>query len=122
MAWEFDSNKPIYIQIVNEIKIKIIAGDIPVGSKLDSVRELSQKAGVNPNTMQRALVTLEKEGLVYSQRTTGRYVTDDEELIKKMREEYARQKIEGFMKDLSKLGYQKQELFELIKSYIGELN
>jgi DNA-binding transcriptional regulator YhcF (GntR family) len=122
MPWEFDSNKPIYMQIVNEIKIKIIAGHIAKGSKLDSVRDLSAKAGVNPNTMQRALAELEKEELVYSQRTTGRYVTEDEALIHKIRDEYAKEKIQEAINDLSKLGYENKELLSLIKSYLGELN
>ncbi len=120
MAWEFDNSKPIYIQLVDELKLRIISGMMPIGSKLDSVRDLAEEAGVNPNTMQRALAELEREKLVFSQRTSGRYVTDDIELIQKMRKDFAHQKIDELTTALLQLGYTKKELVELITAFLGE--
>ena len=79
MSFEFDNNKPIYLQLVDIIKLKIISKELKPGSKLSSVRDMAQEFGVNPNTMQRALSELERENLLYSQRTSGRFVTDNEE-------------------------------------------
>ena len=75
MAWTFKDDRPIYSQLVEQIKIKIISGEWELGSRLSSVRELAEQAGVNPNTMQRALAELERDGLVHSKRTSGRFVT-----------------------------------------------
>ena len=86
MAWQFDSGRPIYTQLLEQIRILIISGRYPAGSKLPSVRDLAAESSVNPNTMQRALAELERSGLIYSQRTSGRFVTEDEELVKKMKE------------------------------------
>lgn len=120
MAWEFDNSKPIYIQLVDELKLRIISGMMPIGSKLDSVRDLAEEAGVNPNTMQRALAELEREKLVFSQRTSGRYVTDDTELIKIMRKSFAEEKINELTTALLQLGYTKKELVKLITTFLGE--
>ncbi len=115
MSWEFDSNKPIYIQLVESLKLKIISGQLAAGSKLNSVRDLAEEAGVNPNTMQRALQEIERENLVYSQRTSGRFVTDNMEHIKSMRSEYATAKINEVTAALLQLGYTKNELLTLIE-------
>lgn len=120
MAWEFDNSKPIYIQLIDELKLRIISGMIPIGSKLASVRELAEEAGVNPNTMQRALAELERDQLVFSQRTSGRYVTDDRELIKTIRRNFAEQKINELATTLLQLGYTKNELMKLITKCLGE--
>lgn len=77
MAWELDSDRPIFIQIVERIQMEIISGKYSPGDKLPSVRELAAVAAVNPNTMQKALTELERTGLVYSQRTSGRFITED---------------------------------------------
>ena len=79
MGWDFETDRPIYIQIMEKIQLLILAGVYPVGAKLPSVRDLAQQAAVNPNTMQRALAQLEEEGLVITQRTSGRFVTENEE-------------------------------------------
>ena len=79
MRWEFSNDAPIYTQLIQQIKVGIVAGVFPPGERLPSVRELATEAGVNPNTMQRALAELERDGLVYSQRTAGRFVTEDKE-------------------------------------------
>ena len=115
MPWDFDNSKPIYIQLVEELKLKIISGQLETGSKLDSVRDLAEQAGVNPNTMQRALAELERDQLVYTQRTSGRFVTENMELIKAMRNQYATTKITEVTTALLQLGYTKEELLELIE-------
>ena len=90
MSEQFDSSRPIYAQLVERLKARILAGTYPPGGHLDSVRDLAAAAGVNPNTMQRALAQLETEGLVRTERTSGRYVTEDTELIEQLRTEAAR--------------------------------
>ena len=97
MAWTFKDDRPIYSQLVEQIKIKIISGEWELGSRLSSVRELAEQAGVNPNTMQRALAELERDGLVHSKRTSGRFVTEDENMIKNVREAVAAENIAAFM-------------------------
>ena len=122
MDWNIDNNKPIYIQLVDKLKSKIISGEIPPGAKLESVRNLAEDAEVNPNTMQKALVELEREELVYSKRTSGRFVTDNEERIKRMREEVANREIENLMLILKELGYSEEEIINLIINNIkGEI-
>ena len=115
MSWTFDNDKPIYIQLIDLIRFKIISGEFSIGEKLSSVRELAEEAGVNPNTMQKALVELEKQGLVYTQRTTGRFVTEDKNHIKAVRDEYATLKIKELTSALLKLGYEHEELLILLK-------
>lgn len=119
MTWEFDNNKPIYLQLVDILKFKIISGELGLGSKLNSVRDMAEEAGVNPNTMQRALAELERDNLVYSQRTSGRFVTDDEERIKAMREEVAKIEIQSLKAILIKLGYKNEELHDVIIKSLG---
>ncbi len=121
MTWEFDNNKPIYLQLLDIFKFKIISGELPAGSKLSSVRDMAEEAGVNPNTMQKALAELERENLVYSQRTSGRFVTDDEEKIKSMREEVANIEIKSLSEILIKLGYEKNELVAVITKSLEEV-
>lgn len=110
MPWNFDASAPIYLQLVEKLKLEIISGSPAAGEKLASVRDLSQEAGVNPNTMQRALSELERENLIYSERTSGRYVTEDEELIRMMRQEIAQEKIRHLLDDLTQLGFSGKEL------------
>ena len=122
MDWNIDNNKPIYIQLVDKLKSKIISGEIPPGAKLESVRNLAEDAEVNPNTMQKALVELEREELVYSKRTSVRFVTDNEERIKRMREEVANREIENLKLILKELGYSEEEIINLIINNIkGEI-
>ena len=122
MEWELDNNKPIYIQLVEHLKLKIISGEIKIGSKLETVRALAEDAEVNPNTMQKALTELERQGLVYSPRTKGRFVTDDKEKIKAMKEEIANVEINTLKVTLEKLGYDRDEMLKLITENLkGEL-
>lgn len=120
MPWDFDNSKPIYIQLVEELKLRVISGQLTAGSKLSSVRDLAEEAGVNPNTMQRALTELERDQLVYSQRTSGRFVTEDMELIKTMRTQYATTKIKEVTVALLQMGYTKEELLKLIEKDLKE--
>ena len=115
---EFQSNIPIYIQLMDIIKMQIVSGKLKPGDKLSSVRDLAMEYGVNPNTMQKALGELEWEKLVYTVRTTGRYVTEDEELIHGLRKELAEMRISEFFSELKKLGYSKEEIRELLERYM----
>lgn len=115
MANPFQSNIPIYLQLVDKFKHRIISGDLKAGSKLDSVRDLAIAFEVNPNTMQRALAELERDGLVYANRTIGRFITEDKELIIKMREEVAQHVIEEFMNQMISLGFSDKEAMELFQ-------
>lgn len=115
---EFQSNIPIYIQLMDIIKMQIVSGKLKPGDKLSSVRDLAMEYGVNPNTMQKALGELEWEKLVFTVRTTGRYVTEDEELIHGLRKELAEMRISEFFSELKKLGYSKEEIRGLLESYM----
>ena len=118
MNWIIDNNKPVYIQLVDQLKSKIISGEFKAGEKIDSVRSLAEDAQVNPNTMQKALVELEREELVFTKRTSGRFVTDNEEKIKSMREEVATKEIKSLKINLERLGFTKEEIINLVISNI----
>lgn len=118
MAWDFEQDKPIYIQIVNKIKLGILSGQYRPGDKLESVRELASIAGVNPNTMQKALQELENISLVYSQRTSGRFITDNNDVISALRKKVAGEKIIAFIENMLNLGFSKEEIEEMIKDYL----
>ncbi|HFH9837629.1 TPA: GntR family transcriptional regulator [Streptococcus suis] len=118
MAWKFDNNIPIYIQITNAIKLQIVTNQLQPGDKLPTVRDLAEIAGVNPNTVQRALSDLEDEGFVYSVRTTGRFVTDNTELITQTRIELAQQELENFVTNMLNLGFDPSELNQQLENYL----
>ena len=123
MGWQLDKNRPIYLQLVEELQSRIVSGRYPPGTKVDSVRDLAAEAAVNPNTMQRALSELEQSGLLRAERTSGRFVTEDEALIAAVRRDLAKEKIDAFVRDMSVLGYRKQELIVLVKETLeGEEN
>lgn len=115
MKWEFDSNTPIYLQIVEILKSEIINGTYKPSEKFPTVRELAVKASVNPNTMQKALATLEREGFLITNRTTGRIVTDDFTKILETKENVVEEKITIFLEEMKKLGFEKEEVLKLIK-------
>lgn len=118
MAWKFDNNVPIYIQITNTIKLQIVTGQLQSGDKLPTVRDLAETAGVNPNTVQRALSDLEDEGFVYSVRTTGRFVTDNADLIQQTRVELAQKELENFVSNMLDLGFSQEELTQQLDNYL----
>lgn len=122
MPWTFESDRPIYTQLLEKIRLNIISGTYPIGSKLPSVRDLAAEAAVNPNTMQKALAELERSELIYSQRTSGRYVTEDAGMIQKIKEDMAREKIEEFMKLMKQIGFEPEEICILIEKTIKEGN
>ena len=123
MAWKFENNIPIYIQISDVIKLQIVTRQLKSGEQLPTVRELAETAGVNPNTVQRALSDLEMEGFVYSVRTTGRFVTDNIDLINKTRVKLAQQGLEYFVSHMLNLGFEKEELVSQLEDYLkGEEN
>ena len=112
MAWQFTSNRPIYIQIVDEIELRILNGTYEMGMRLPSVRDLAVLAAVNPNTMQRALAELEEMGLVTTQRNTGRTVTTDETAVSRARDSKADLLVETFMMKMQSLGLGRKEVLE----------
>lgn len=114
MDVEFDNNIPIYIQLVDYLKTCILSGKIKSGDKLPSVRELSSTFKVNPNTMQKALMELEDLGLIYTERTNGKFVTEDERVLKKMREEHASLIIKEYFANMSKIGIDKKEAIDYL--------
>lgn len=117
MEYHFTNDKPIYVQIVDYFKIQIISGLRPQGSRVESVRDLAVEAKVNPNTMQKALSELEREGLVKTERTSGRFITEDKDKIAEMREEIAGVEIKTFIKKMQSLGFDKTEIKKMIDQY-----
>lgn len=117
MGEQFDASRPIYAQIVERLKAKILAGAYPPGGHLDSVRDLAAAAGVNPNTMQRALAQLESEGLVRTGRTSGRYVTSDTALIERLRAEAARALTATYLQNMRGIGYDPQQAARLLAGW-----
>ena len=115
MAWQFDNERPIYTQLLEQIRFLIISGLYPAGSKLPSVRDLASEASVNPNTMQRAFAELERTGLVYAKRTSGRFITEDQEMIETVKSEIAKEKIRLFLDSMKELGYEKEQTLTLMR-------
>lgn len=114
MDWELTNEKPVYMQIIEQIERDILSGKYNPGDKFPSVRELAAKAQVNPNTMQKALSELERNGLIYSQRTSGRFITDNKELLTKMKKEIAKKEVLEFIDHMKTLGFTDQEIKDLI--------
>lgn len=121
MSWTLDNDRPIYLQLMERIQRDIIAGVYQLGDKLPSVRDLALEAAVNPNTMQKALSELERSGLVYSQRTSGRFITEDTEMLTQMKKELATEHIQEFFQKMEQLGFSRAELLTLVtKAAEGE--
>lgn len=121
MSWTLDNDRPIYLQLMERIQRDIIAGVYQPGDKLPSVRDLALEAAVNPNTMQKALSELERSGLVYSQRTSGRFITEDTEMLTQMKKELATEHIQEFFQKMERLGFSRAELLTLVtKAAEGE--
>lgn len=120
MKWQFSTDRPIYTQLVEQITQRIVSGEFSAGEKLPSVRDLAQQASVNPNTMQKALAELERSGLVYTQRTAGRYITEDKTMLEQTKAELAKEQIVIFFKKMNQLGYDKNQIFNLIEKSVKE--
>lgn len=117
MVYVFDNERPIYIQLVEMIRIDIVSGKFKKGQKLPSVRELALMLKVNPNTMQKALVELEDEKLIYTERTNGKYVTKDEKLIEKIKKQLAQEKVNNYLNSMKNIGIS----YESAVKYLQEL-
>ena len=122
MEWKFRSDLPIYSQLVDQIKLGIVSGSLLPGERLMSVRDMATEAGVNPNTMQRALQELERDGMVYSQRTAGRFVTEDMRVIEHTKKQFAEEQIRSFLEAMGKLGYRREEIISLLEEKEEEEN
>ena len=120
MKFEFDNNIPIYIQLVEQLKKYIISGKLKCGERIPSVRELALQTKVNPNTMQRALVELEEIGLIYTERTNGKFVTNDKELIEKYKIHYANELANVYFKNMESIGFNKTEAINYLSKMKGE--
>ena len=120
MNFKFDNNIPIYIQLIEQFKIFIISGKISPGDRMLSVRELANMVKVNPNTIQKALVELEELGLIYTERTNGKYVTNDKKLINKYKKEYADEISNRYFSSMSNIGFDINESIEYLEKLKGE--
>ena len=120
MQWKLSDDRPIYVQLMETITAAIASGTLAAGSRLPSVREMAAQAGVNPNTMQRALAELERDGLLYSQRTAGRFVTDQSDRITQKRKELAMQQIRIFLSSMKEMGYTSEQTLNLIQHAVKE--
>lgn len=120
MSWKFSNEAPIYLQIMDEIKLRIAKGILKPGDKVPPVRELAVKAGVNPNTMQKALAELEREGVLYAQRTAGRFVAEKNEDDDSMRDEICKKYIQNYIKGMRELGFSDDRLIQKLKIYMEE--
>ena len=117
MDYIFDNERPIYVQLVEKLRIEIVSGKLKKGERIPSVRELALTTKVNPNTMQKALAELENEGLIYTERTNGKFVTDNRELIEKIKRKLAEEKVNNYIKDMKNIGI----TYEQSIQYLQEL-
>ena len=122
MPWELDNDRPIYLQLMERIQQDIVSGIYKPGDRLPSVRDLAVEAAENPNTMQKALSELERSGLVYSQRTSGRFITEDTRLLDEMKTSLASEHILQFLEKMKQLGFQKEETAALIQNALKEVD
>ena len=119
MNFEFDNNVPIYIQLVEQLKIYIVSGKIKPGERLPSVRDLALQTKVNPNTMQKALVELEELKLIYTERTNGKFVTNDQKLIDSYKKEYADELSNKYFSSMKSIGFSESDSIEYLKKLGG---
>ena len=115
MNWNITAGRPVYVQLVEQLELALVAGEFPPGSRIPPVRELAADAGVNPNTVQRALSELERDGLVFSQRTAGRFVTENENMITNAKLRIADERVGEFLHSMKTLGCTRDEVIALIQ-------
>lgn len=115
MAWNFSSGKPVYLQIAERLTKSVLSGEFKAGEQLPTVRQLALVAAVNPNTVQHAFVELEKDGLIISKGTSGRFVTEDEAVIEQCRKKLAEKTVKSFVKDMKHLALTKEQVISLIE-------
>ena len=115
MDYIFDNERPIYVQLVEKLRIEIVSGKLKSGERIPSVRELALTARVNPNTMQKALAELENEGLVYTERTNGKFVTHNKALIENVKRKLAEEKVNNYIKDMKNIGITYEEAVKYLQ-------
>jgi DNA-binding transcriptional regulator YhcF (GntR family) len=120
MSWNLSSDRPIFQQIIEHMELEIVQGVYKPGQKLPSVRELAMQATVNPNTMQRALSEMERMGLMHSERTSGRFITEDVGMIKELKKELAGSEITRFLEQMRRLGYSGEEMLEVLREELDK--
>ncbi|MEG2429019.1 MAG: GntR family transcriptional regulator [Oscillospiraceae bacterium] len=120
MDWKLNTERPIYAQLIEQITELIVSGVYQPGSKMPSVRDLAQDAAVNPNTMQKALAELERNGIVHTQRTSGRFITEDIDMLNQTKQNLAANQIASFLERMSQLGFTKEEIISLIQNNAKE--
>lgn len=116
----FDAGTPIYTQIMDRIRLRVLTGQWQPGERIPGVRELAVEFGVNPNTMQRSLAELERDGLLYSERTAGRFITRDAERIEQMRRQVARDQMTDFVKHMRQMGYDPPAILEALRQFLEQ--
>lgn len=122
MDYEFDSNIPIYLQLRHYFRMQIVSGQLAPGERMPPVREIAVQYGINPNTVQRALTELEEDGLAYSQRTAGRFITEDRDRIAQMRQILAKETVDTFIKDIRPFGFSLDDIIDVMKSQWSDDN
>ncbi len=115
MEYTFDNNIPIYIQLLEYLKIYLISGVFKCGEKLPSVRDFAITFKVNPNTMQKALAELENMKLIYTERTNGKYVTNDPKVIEKLKDEYAIALAKSYVDGMKRIGLGKADSIQYLE-------
>lgn len=118
MEYIFDNDRPIYVQLVEKLKAQIVSGELKQGERIPSVRELALTARVNPNTMQKALSELESEELIFTERTNGKFVTSNKDVIDKVKDELAREKVEKYLLDMKNIGLNYDEAIKCLQEFI----
>jgi DNA-binding transcriptional regulator YhcF (GntR family) len=116
MAWKFSSGVPVYLQLADKIRLCIISGEYSPGSQIPSVRQLAFDSATNPNTVQHAFAVLEYEGLIISKGTTGKFVTDNTDIIEKCRRNMAQKIVESFVFNMKQLGFSEKEATEMVNN------
>lgn len=122
MAWEFKNGIPIYTQIVDEMVMRIVSGKYAPGDRLPSVRDLALEAGVNPNTMQRGLGELERRNLIYTERTSGKFITEDERVLKELKNKMAEKYVSRLIDELTGIGLDKEQIIQAVMAGFDEEN
>jgi len=114
MEFELQSSRPIWLQLTEQLSRRIVTGVYPPGTRFPTVRELATEAGVNPNTMQRAIAQLESAGLVTTNRTAGRTVTEDTAVLDAMRQQLAKELRTRYYSEMEALGYSRAEAAAMV--------
>lgn len=118
MTWNLSGDRPIWLQLTEQIQQRIISGEYRAGERLPSVRDMAAEAAVNPNTMQKALSELERTGLLYSQRTSGRYVTEDAAMLRGLKQQLAEQETGAFLQRMGDLGFTGEETLTIMEQQV----